>query len=176
MDDLERAFMLDALGRTERRRDSPEERLALEEHRGAVREVVLKYGYYADLQAFAELIDLYTEDVERVLSGSLREVVHGKDELRRVFAERSNTAVAAGGPVVLKRHHIDSDIIRMSDDGRSADVVALGTVVVLVDDKQSSHEDIYLFSLRREAATWRIARQVVVTENLHNPLLHGTAR
>jgi ketosteroid isomerase-like protein len=149
-----------------------QERLAVLEDIEAVREIVYKYGWYADHLEFAKLLDLYADDVERILSGTRHERVVGVDALRQIFDERAPSGDADGRLEVQKTHHIDTDVVKVSQDGNEAWVVALGQVVAVTADGQASHEDIYLFHLRRVGGHWRIARQIVVTDNARNPVLH----
>lgn len=174
MTDAERAFLLEILARPPARATDLAERVARLEDQAAVREVIAKYGYYADHLEFDLMLDLYTEDVDRELSGTRHERVVGREGLRAIFDARAPRPDASGQIAVERRHHIDTEVVKISDDGTEAWAVALGQVVAVTQDRQASHEDTYLFALRKLEGGWKIARQVVVTDNARNPILHAT--
>jgi ketosteroid isomerase-like protein len=179
VNDDERRFVMEVLARPQAAGSSVEERLAIHEDIEEIRDVVFKYAWYADHLEFDAMLDLYTEDVERILSGTRTERTVGRDELRQVLDRRAPERDAATGQLNVQRsHHIDTEVVKLSPDHSEAWVVALGQVVAVTADGQASHEDTYLFhlrkahGLRRTHGRWRIARQVVVTDNARNPLLH----
>ena len=180
MNDEERAFVLGVLERREAARATVEERVGLQQDHERIREVIFKYGYYSDLGHWPGLFTIYTEDVVRSLSGTLHESTVGLDELRAHIERRqvagASSPAGAVGPEVRRRHHIDTEVVKVSDDGIEAWAVALGTVVVTREQgpyATASHEDVYLFTLRKEGGDWRICKQVAVTDNARNPVLHG---
>jgi len=179
VNDSERQFVVDVLDRRERPRATVEERLTVAEDHRQIRELIFKYGYYSDLQHWPGLFSIYTEDVRRSLSGTVRETTEGLDGLRALVERRTsgtdNAATGSVGPDVRRRHHIDTEVIKMSDDGMQAWAVALGTVVVTRergDYAIASHEDVYLFTLRKVDGAWLIAEQVAITDNARNAILH----
>ena len=179
MNDDEHQFVLDVLERRERERPTLDERLTLQEDHERIREAIFKYGYYSDLGHWPGLLSIYTEDVVRSLSGTLHETTSGLHELRahleRRAAAGSSGPAGAVGPEVRRRHHIDTEVVKVSDDGTEAWAVALGTVVVTREQGAyalAAHEDVYLFTLRKEGGQWLISEQVAVTDNARNPVLH----
>jgi ketosteroid isomerase-like protein len=170
MNDEEHRFVMEVLDRPQATGSTVEERLRIVEDIEAVREVCYKYGWYADNLEFDKMLDLYTEDVERVLSGTRTERVVGREALRQIFSGRAPTRDADGQLDVQKTHHIDTDVVKVTGD--DAWMVALGQVVAVTAAGQAAHEDVYLFQLRREGGGWRISRQIVVTDNARNPVLH----
>jgi hypothetical protein len=179
MNDEERQFVIDVLERRERDRTTLEERLALHEDHRAIREVIFKYGYYSDLQHWPGLFGIYTDDVRRSLSGTVHETTEGLDGLRALVERRTSGtdahATGSVGPDVRRRHHIDTEVIKVSDDGMQAWAIALGTVVVTKEQGDyaiAAHEDVYLFTLRKVGGTWLISEQIAVTDNARNPVLH----
>ena len=174
MNDTERAFLLEILARPQASSTDLAQRVALLEDRAALGELIAKYGFYADHLQFDLMLDLYTDDVDRALSGTRNERVIGRQALRQIFDTRAPQPDANGKLPVQRCHHIDTEVVKISDDGSEAWAVALGQVVAVTDDAQASHEDTYLFAFRKEEGRWRIARQVVVTDNARNPILHAT--
>jgi hypothetical protein len=179
MNDTERQFVIDVLGRRERPRTTVEERLTLTEDHRRVGEVIKKYGYYSDLQHWPGLFAIYTEDVRRSLSGTVHETTEGLDGLRALIERRTSgtddAATGSVGPDVRRRHHIDTEVVKVSDDGLHAWAVALGTVVVTRERGPyaiASHEDVYLFTLRKADGEWLISEQVAITDNARNTVLH----
>jgi ketosteroid isomerase-like protein len=168
------------LDRPERPRTDVAERVELQADREAIRTLIVKYGLYSDTRSWPQLVDLYTEDMVRVLDGTLHETVHGRDALATMLASGGTQgspeqiARRARAARFTMRHHIDTEVIRISDDSTEAEAVALGTVVAMArdDHRQGSHEDIYFFRFRKQADGWRIAWQRVVTDNASNPVLH----
>jgi hypothetical protein len=67
-----------------------------------------------------------------------------------------------------------SDVIRLSDDGTHAVAAVQYTMVATRDDehgfRRGSHEASYGFEFRKEAGTWKFCRQVIITDNAHNPM------
>jgi hypothetical protein len=67
-----------------------------------------------------------------------------------------------------------SDVIRLSDDGTHAVAAVQYTMVATRDDehgfRRGSHEGSYGFEFRKEAGTWKFCRQVIITDNAHNPM------
>jgi hypothetical protein len=179
MNDEERRFVIDVLERRERDGATVEERVARQEDHRHIREVLFKYGYYSDLQHWTGLFGIYTNDVRRSLSGTVHETTEGLDGLRSLVERRTSGTGAAAtgsvGPDVRRRHHIDTEVVKVSDDGAQAWAVALGSVVVTREQGDyaiAAHEDVYLFTLRKVDGTWLISEQVAVTDNARNPVLH----
>ena len=71
-----------SLNRQEPRRGAVAERVQVLEDRHAVRDLIMTCGYLRDARRWDDLLDLYTDDIERILAGSLEERVQGKAALR----------------------------------------------------------------------------------------------
>jgi hypothetical protein len=177
--DEERAFVIEVLGLREAKRESLDERLTLGEDHRELHELACKYAYYSDLQDWPGLLSIYTDDVSRSLSGTVQETVAGLGALEAMLVER--TAAGGGGATGLvgagirRRHHVDTVVSKVSDDGTSAKAVAMGTVVASRETgayAAAAHEDIYLFTFRKDQGEWRIAEQVAITDNRRNLVLH----
>ena len=67
--------------------------------REAVRAQIVKYGLYSDTRSWPQLVDLYTEDMERVLDGTLHETLRGRAALAAMLASGGT----AGSPEQVAR-------------------------------------------------------------------------
>ena len=90
--------VLDVIRMSERARDAIDDRIQALEDRRAIRELVMRYGYLEDARRWDDMLALYTDDIERVLAGTLVETVRGKAALRERLVTpvmRSKTGEAA---------------------------------------------------------------------------------
>src|SRR5450759_648394 len=86
MNAYEETELLAAVTRPEEPRRTPEAQLDAAEDREAIRDLIMRYGYLEDARRWDDMLALYTDDIERVLAGSLVERVQGKAALReRLF-------------------------------------------------------------------------------------------
>ena len=174
--------LLEVVTRAERPRRGTDEQLTALEDRRAVRDLIMVYGYLCDARRWDELLALYTDDIERVLAGSLTERVQGKAALREKLIAPTLQHRAGDGAapppehlVTLGlRHLMASDVIRLSDDGTTATAAVQYTMVATADDergfRRGAHEGSYVFEFRKDDGVWRFSRQVVTSENAHNPM------
>ena len=132
----EEAELLAVVTRREEPRRTPEARLDAAEDRETIRDLIMRYGYLEDARRWDAMLDLYTDDIERVLAGSLVEQVQGKAALReRLFRPVmvSTTGQAGAAQDELDRlglrHLMASDVIRLSDDGTHAVAAVQYTMV-----------------------------------------------
>jgi len=185
VDELEMAEVLAAVQRPERRRDTLEERVTAAEDRAVIRDLIMAYGYLEDARRWDDMLAMYTDDVERVLAGSLVETVRGRDALReRLYAPVMVTKAGDAPPPSQEhldrlglRHLMTTDVIRLSDDGLGAIAVVQYMMVATRDDadgfRRGSHEGCYVFEFRKEGGEWRFCRQLIITDNAHNPMFRG---
>jgi hypothetical protein len=190
--------LLLAVARTpERPRTSLEERIQLLEDHRRLHDLVLTYGWLCDGRRWDELLDLYTDDFERFLVGTLEEHLVGKEVLR----ERYEAPVlprkvvdgkgSEGGPPPAAqlntyeiRHLIHPPLTRVSDDGTEATVAAVYSIVATTGDgtgpnredfRRGEHEGGYIFGFRKlPGVGWRFCRMVVISENARNPLFQSS--
>lgn len=187
MNDHDTAALLEVVQRPERARTTVEERTQALDDRQSIRDLIISYGYLCDARRWDELLDLYTDDIERVLAGSLVETVKGKDALREKLVaptlERSAAegASAPATPAHLLtlglRHLMASDVVRLGDDGTSATAAVQYTMVATADGpdgfRRGAHEGSYVFDFRKVDGTWKFSRQFIVSDNAHNPLFQA---
>lgn len=176
--------LLEAATQPERARTTIEDRLELAEDRHVIRDLIMAYGYLEDARRWDDMLALYTDDIERVLAGSLVETIQGKAALRDrlvtpVMATKSGAASASREQVeqLGLRHLMFSEVIRVSDDGLAATAAVQYTLVATREDadgfRRGSHEGSYVFDFRKEGGAWRFCRQLIVTNNAHNPMFRA---
>lgn len=186
MTDDELARLIAVVQMPERRPETLDERIRrLEDHR-ALHDLVLLYGMLCDARRWDELLDLYTDDFERELLGTLSEKVKGKEALRALYeapALPRRDTDAAGPPPATQintyelRHMIHPPVVRIGDDGDHAVVAAVYSLVASRGDgpafEKGEHEGGYIFGFRREDGHWRFESMIVISENARNPLFSG---
>ena len=156
-------------------------RLALAEDRETIRDLIMTYGYLEDARRWDEMLALYTDDIVRVLAGSLVETVRGKPALRARLVTPVMEAVSgrtAAAPEQLERlglrHLMWGDVVRVAPDRQTATAAVQYTLVATAEGpdghRRGSHEGSYVFEFRREDGSWKFSRQVIVTNNAHNPM------
>jgi hypothetical protein len=164
------------------RRPRPTGDPQLLEAEAEVRDLIMRYAYLQDLGRFDELLELCTDDVERVLSGTLDQHARGREDLRAKLAEPVRVA---GQDAVLEpadvrsRHLITDEVVRVAADGTHAAAVAQFAVVLTPGQgefRRGQHEGTYVFEFRKEGGTWRFSRQVIESNTARNPLMTTRAR
>ena len=184
MDEREVEVVLAAVQRPERRRETLEDRVTAAEDRAVIRDLIMAYGYLEDARRWDDMLAMYTDDVERVLAGSLVETVRGKDALRErlhapVMVAKSGAPTASQSEMdrLGLRHLMTTDIIRLSDDGLGAIAAVQYMMIATLEDadgfRRGSHEGCYVFEFRKDDGTWRFCRQLIITNNAHNPMFRG---
>ena len=182
-------MILDVARRTERPRTTVEERVDAIEARRTIHDLVMLYGWLCDARLWDELLDHYTDDFERTLLGTLDEHVKGKEAIRPLYEApklpRAEGSANAGPPAAAQlqsyelRHMIHPPVIRVADDGRTATVAAVYSLVASrgdgADFVRGEHEGGYIFGMRKEdGGRWRFASMVVISENARNPLFRAS--
>lgn len=179
--------LLAVVQRPERPRTTTEDRLEAIEDREAIRGLIMTYGYLCDARRWDDLLELYTDDIERVLAGSLIERVQGKPALRDKLVaptlERRSGDARARSPNELEelglRHLMASDIIRLGDDAVTATAAVQYQMVATAEDddgfRRGAHEGSYVFEFRKDGGGWRFCRQFIVSDNAHNPMFRRDA-
>lgn len=174
--------LLAVVQRAERPRTPVDERVQALEDREAIRGLIMAYGYLCDARRWDELLELYTDDIERVLAGTLVERVQGKAALREKLVaptlERRSGEGSAPPPTELEalglRHLMASDVVRLGDDGVTATAAVQYQMVATADDdhgfRRGAHEGSYVFDFRKDDGRWRFSRQFIVSDNAHNPM------
>jgi SnoaL-like domain len=174
--------LLAVVQQPEKPRATTEERLQALEDRETIRGLIMIYGYLCDARRWDELLELYTDDIERVLAGSLSERVQGKAALRAKLVaptlERSSGEGSARPASELEalslRHLMASDLVRLGDDGTTATAAVRYQMVATSEDERGfrsgAHEGSYVFDFRKDDGRWQFCRQFIVSDNAHNPM------
>ena len=169
--------VLDVLRRPRPRPATTDALVRLLEDEAELRDLIMRYAHLQDLGQFDDLLALCTDDVERVLSGTLDQTARGREDLRSKLSE---PVAVAGGRAVLEpadvrsRHLITDEVVRVSEDGAHAAAVAQFAVVLTPGQgefRHGQHEGTYLFEFRKEHGQWRFARQVIESNTARNPLM-----
>ena len=171
----------DLMRMPEQRPASLEERVARLEAKEAIHDVMMRYGHCSDARDTEGTLALYTDDVERVLTGTLDERVKGKDTLRGLYRNpvlptkdgRSlGTEARRRGRKMTVRHMFAAPLIRLSDDGAEGWLAAYFTLVrSVVSDEgfdRHVHEGTYVFTFVKQGDEWKISKMVVDTEIGHD--------
>jgi hypothetical protein len=187
MTDEEIARLLDVVRTPERPREDLEGRIAVLEDQRRITELVLTYGWLCDARRWDELLELYTDDFERFLVGTLEEHLVGKEVLRERYLAPvlPRKGDGAGPPPAAQinayeiRHMIHPPVVRVSDDGDEATAAATYSIVATSGDgpdfRRGEHEGGYIFGFRREPHSgWRFCRMIVISENARNPLFQSS--
>lgn len=182
-------MVLDVARMQERPRTTLEERVELLEAKQAIHDLVLLYGWLCDARLWDELLDNYTDDFERTLLGTLDEHIKGKEAIRPLYEapklprKEGTSNVDAPAATQLQsyelRHMIHPPVIRVADDGRTATVAAVYSLVASTGDgpdfRRGEHEGGYIFGMRKEDdGRWKFASMIVISENARNPLFRAS--
>jgi hypothetical protein len=159
--------------------ESLEDRVRLLEDKSQIRDLIQEYAYYGDARHREVLLASYDDEIERVLAGTLTEVVKGKENLKTRL-ERPEyprvSGIPAPAPDELKRikssHFITSEVIRVDVDDAWAAARVLMIAYRADEDgiHRGVHESAYAFTFRRDNGRWIFVRQVVVSGQARNPL------
>ena len=166
----------------EREPQTLEERVARLEAKEAIHDLMMRYGHVSDARDTEGVLALYTEDVERVLTGTLDERVQGKETLRELYSnpvlptKDGRTLGEASrykrGHRTTIRHMFAAPIVRLSDDGDEGWLTSYFTLVRSVASpdgfERHVHEGTYTFTFVRLEEGWRIKKMVVDTEIGHD--------
>jgi len=183
--DAEIDALLEVVQRPEHERHTTEERVQALVDRQQIRDLIMMYGYLCDARRWDELLELYTDDIERVLAGSLTERVQGKAALREKLVaptlERASGEGSAPPPSHLEalalRHLMASDVVRLAADGLTATAAVRYQMVATSDDergfRRGAHEGSYVFDFRKVDGEWKFCRQFIVSDNAHNPMFRS---
>lgn len=180
--------IFEVLAREERPRETLEEQVELLHDVRAVRDVITKYGFYLDAGHWDALFDLFIEDCERVLAGSMDQVVRGRDALRREYEQGSSLPRKRADGTVEEldtpyqhssldaRHLYAAEVIRVSDDNRQAWATGQYTIILGRTEadgryRHGAHHGRYVFTLTKVDGQWKIARQYLASHFAHNPMV-----
>jgi hypothetical protein len=179
--------LIEILSRTERPRTSVEERLQLLEDKETIRDLISQYGFLCDAGRWDQLLELYADDIERVLAGTLDERVKGKDKLLQLYKSPVLPMKSDGAEPKARveakrdrpgefaaRHLISHDSIRVSDDDTEAWAAVQYSLVLTFTDGQTfdrgAHEGAYVFTFGKIDGAWKFTKMVVIANSAFNPM------
>ena len=178
--DEERQQVLDVVRRAEAAPVGLEERLAAVEDRLAIEALFHRYGYLEDFGRWEELVDLYTDDVERILGGTLRQHIKGKAARLEEYARpslpgkdgRQGDVGASDRQQLEIKHLITGIVVNVQGDEASAVAryIISAQATVGGEHRRGMHDGSYEFRFRRTPDGWRICRMLVISGNAQNPM------
>jgi ketosteroid isomerase-like protein len=168
----------DVLHVDDRASGSLEERIARLEAKERILEMMMEYSHYCDVGDWDRVCALYTDDVERVLTGTLSERVRGRDKIHQLYLnpvlprrEDGKSVTRAANMTV--RHFVGTPVVRLAPGGRQAFVTSYFTLLESKEDERgfarSAHEGSYIFTFVKQGDDWKIQKMVVETEIAHDP-------
>ena len=179
----------DVISMVERSPENLEERIARVEAKEAIHDLMMRYGHFSDARDTEGVLALYTEDVERVLIGTLDERVQGKETLRELY--RNPILPTKDGRTLGEasrykrdrkttiRHMFAAPLIRLSDSGSEGWLTSYFTLVRSVTSTEGFerhvHEGTYPFTFVHLEEGWRIKKMIVDTEIGHDRGYNPTA-
>jgi hypothetical protein len=158
------------------------ERLRALEDKARIRDLIMEYGYLCDARRWHDLLELYTDDIERTLGGTLSERVQGKPallaKLEAPTLERKQAGDTAPPPLdrlltLQFRHLMASDVVRLQGDGDEAVACVQYALVATADRGEPDrgvHEGSYIFRFRRVDGRWLFCEQRIFSDNARNPM------
>ena len=150
--------------------------------------MINEYAFACDSRQWDVLEELYDEDIERVMSGTLNETVRGRAKLISLHA---NPALPRAEGVEMEkrdltkikgleiRHLVATQMVRISNDNHKAWALCHYQMALVGQENDAwehgLHEGTYLFSFAKTDGTWRFTQHLIWTNNAANPMF-GTAR
>ena len=124
-------------------------------------------------------MDYCTDDIERVITGSVSSREVGKKQLLEVYKRGQRMSRPDGTQVVYdasikRKHMVVTPVVRISDDGKMAWYSSYTSLVSTKETPEghvrSQHEAIILLTFVREGGRWKVKRMNLNTELGHDPL------
>jgi hypothetical protein len=172
----------------ERQRHGLEEKLQLVIDKQRIAEMIHEYAFACDSRQWDVLEELYDENIERVMSGTLSETVRGRDKL---IALHANPALPRAEGVEMEkrdlgkikgleiRHLIGTQMVRIGNDNQHAWALCHYQMALVGQEndqwERGLHEGTYLFSFSKESGAWKFIQHLIWTNNAANPMF-GVAK
>ncbi len=167
----------------ERERDGVEDKLQLVIDKQRIVEMINEYAFACDSRTWSVLEELYDENIERVMSGTLNETCRGRDTLiglhtnpplpraEGVEMEKRDLSKIQGLEI---RHLIGTQMLRISDDNRKAWALCHYQMALVGQTngawEHGLHEGTYLFSFSKATGRWKFTQHLIWTNNAANPM------
>ena len=167
----------------ERPRQTLEEKLDFVADKQRIQEMINEYAFACDSRRWDVLQELYDENIERIMTGTLNETVQGRDKLIGLHA---NPALPRAQGVEMEkrdlskikgleiRHLIGTLMVRISDDNHRAWALCHYQMALTGQENDAwehgLHEGTYLFSFSKGTGQWRFTQHLIWTNNAANPM------
>jgi hypothetical protein len=170
---------LDIVRRKEKVPEDLAGRIARLEAKEAIRDLQMQYSHLCDAHDWEGVLSLCTDDVERILGGTLEETVQGKEALRERYnnpsLKRASDGVTVPSLAVDKIYHlVATPIVRISNDGNKAWSTQYTSLVSIkdTDDEfaRGVHETTSMFTYVKKAGEWKISQMVLISNLANDPL------
>ncbi len=169
--------------RHERHRQTLDDRLQLVIDKQRIVEMINEYAFACDSRQWDVLEELYDEDIERVMSGTLNETVRGRATL--IGLHRNPALPRAEGVEMEKRdltkikgleirHLVATQMVRIGNDNQKAWALCHYQMALVGQENDAwehgLHEGTYLFSFSKASGDWRFTQHLIWTNNAANPM------
>jgi hypothetical protein len=167
----------------ERARQGLEEKLDFVADKQRIQEMINEYAFACDSRRWDVLQELYDENIERIMSGTLNETVQGRDTLIGLHA---NPALPRAQGVEMEkrdltkikgleiRHLIGTMMVKIADDNAKAWALCHYQMALVGQENDAwehgLHEGTYLFSFAKAGGQWRFTQHLIWTNNAANPM------
>ncbi|MDB5392617.1 MAG: hypothetical protein JWM91_123 [Rhodospirillales bacterium] len=169
--------------RNERAPTNLEDRLQLVIDKQRIIEMINEYAFACDSRCWDVLEDLYDENIERIMSGTLNETVRGRGNLINLHinpplpraegmqTEKRDLTKIKGLEI---RHLIGTQMTRISDDNQKAWALCHYQMALVGQTdgiwESGLHEGTYLFSFSKASGSWKFTQHLIWTNNAANPM------
>jgi hypothetical protein len=169
--------------RHERARTGAEDKLQFVIDKQRIIEMINEYAFACDSRFWDVLEELYDENIERIMTGTLNETVRGRANLINLHA---NPALPRAEGVEMEkrdltkikgleiRHLIGTQMTRVSDDNQKAWALCHYQMALVgqTNDhwEHGLHEGTYLFSFSKASGSWKFTQHLIWTNNAANPM------
>ncbi|HTJ62475.1 MAG TPA: nuclear transport factor 2 family protein [Alphaproteobacteria bacterium] len=169
--------------RHERHRQTLEDKLQLVIDKQRIVEMINEYAFACDSRQWDVLEELYDENIERVMTGTLNETVQGRSNLISLHA---NPALPRAEGVEMEkrdltkikgleiRHLVATQMTRISNDNEKAWALCHYQMALVGQENDAwehgLHEGTYLFSFAKTDGEWRFTQHLIWTNNAANPM------
>jgi hypothetical protein len=167
----------------ERARVGVEDKLQFVIDKQRIIEMINEYAFACDSRYWDVLQELYDENIERIMSGTLNETVQGRDTLIGLHA---NPALPRAKGVEMEkrdltkikgleiRHLVATQMTRVNDDNQKAWALCHYQMALVGQEndvwEHGLHEGTYLFTFSKASGTWKFTQHLIWTNNAANPM------
>ena len=167
----------------ERKRESLEDKVQLVADKQRINEMIHEYAFACDSRGWDVLEQIYDENIERIMFGTLSETVQGRANLINLHA---NPALPRAKGVEMEkrdltkiqgleiRHLIGTQLVRIGDDNQKAWAICHYQMALVGQEndvwQHGLHEGTYIFSFSKASGDWKFVQHLIWTNNAANPM------